>query len=146
MAVADLNKSDFDTLRQVEGINSDLAEAIIAFRERSGPFAGPEDLDRMVPFQALSETQKAAIRSQVTAAPTVTVEETKRHRPPVDINTATLDELTRIRALGEGRAKAIIAWRDSHHGFRSVDEIDAIPEFADALPEERDHIKGYLTI
>lgn len=146
MATADLNRSDFDAFLQVEGVNSDLAEAIVDFRERSGPFAGVGDLDRVLPFQALSEAQKASIRGRVTAEPPVTVEIDKRHRAPVDINAATPDELPRIRALGQARAEAIVRYRESRDGFRGVDEINAIPEFADAPPEERDHIKGYPTV
>ncbi len=146
MAIVNLNSADLAALREVAGINAELAQAILAFRERSGPFSSVSDLDRVVPFQALSASHKDAIRAQVTTEPAVTQEISRRHRTPIDLNAATFEQLVGIRGLGDARADAILRYRDSRHGFRSVDEIDTIPEFADAPQDERDHIKGYLTL
>ena len=46
---------------------------------------------------------------------------------PVNINTATAEELQTLPRIGPAMAQRIIAWREAHGGFRSVDELDAVP-------------------
>lgn len=46
---------------------------------------------------------------------------------PVNINTATAEELQSLPRIGPAMAQRIIAWREAHGGFRSVDELDAVP-------------------
>lgn len=44
--------------------------------------------------------------------------------PKINLNTATLATLTgSFKGIGKKRAEAIIAYRDSHHGFKSIDEL-----------------------
>lgn len=46
---------------------------------------------------------------------------------PVDINTADQQTLAEaIKGVGEKRAEAIIAYRDSHGPFKSVDELTLV--------------------
>lgn len=146
MATADLNRSGLAELLQVDGMDTDLALAIMEMRAHAGPFASPDDLDRMVQFQNLPEERRARIHSQVSAEPVETVEITKKHRQPIGINSASREDLMTIRGVGEQRADAIIKYREEHQGFRSLDEIDSIDVFADAPREDRDHIKGYLIV
>ncbi|MCE0724286.1 MULTISPECIES: ComEA family DNA-binding protein [Legionella] len=50
-------------------------------------------------------------------------------KPPVvlhkiDLNTADLSMLTgSVKGIGKKRAEAIIAYRKSHHGFKSLEEL-----------------------
>jgi len=41
----------------------------------------------------------------------------------VDINSASKKELMGLKGIGEVKAEAIIAYRNAHGGFKSVDEI-----------------------
>ena len=41
----------------------------------------------------------------------------------IDINTASVEELCRLKGIGEKRAGDIIAYREEHGGFSSVEEI-----------------------
>lgn len=43
--------------------------------------------------------------------------------PAVNINTASVHYLQRIKGIGEVRARAIVEYRETHGGFNSVDEL-----------------------
>lgn len=61
----------------------------------------------------------------------------------VNINTASLSELTRISGIGESRAQAIIAYREKNGAFRSVEEIKKVDGIKDGLFAK---IKDYITV
>lgn len=54
---------------------------------------------------------------------------------PVNINTATAEELQSLPRIGPAMAQRIIAWREAHGGFRSVDELDAVPGIGPSMLE-----------
>ena len=47
----------------------------------------------------------------------------RARRRPVDLNTATIDELDSLPGIGPATAQAIIDWREEHGGFTSVDQL-----------------------
>ncbi len=60
----------------------------------------------------------------------------------VNINTATVSELTTLPGIGESRAKDVIAYREEHGGFSSIEEVKEISGIKDAVFEKiRDKIK-----
>jgi len=46
---------------------------------------------------------------------------------PIDLNTATLEQLDTLAGVGPATAQKILAYRQQHGGFRSVDELDQVP-------------------
>jgi competence protein ComEA len=42
---------------------------------------------------------------------------------PIDLNRASVAELTRLPGIGQKRAEAIVAFRESHGGFQSVTQL-----------------------
>lgn len=59
----------------------------------------------------------------------------QRGSTPVNINTATAEELQSLPRIGPAMAQRIIAWREAHGGFRSVDELDAVPGIGPSMLE-----------
>ena len=58
----------------------------------------------------------------------------------ISLNTATAQELTTLTGVGEKTAQAIIAYRDAHGGFNSIDELQQVKgigpaKFATISPE-----------
>ncbi len=46
---------------------------------------------------------------------------------PINLNTATLEQLDTLDGVGPATAQKILDYRDEHGGFGSVDELDQIP-------------------
>ena len=61
----------------------------------------------------------------------------------VNINTASVSELTSVTGIGESRAQAIIDYREKNGGFRSVEEIKKVDGIKDGLFSK---IKDFITI
>lgn len=59
----------------------------------------------------------------------------------VNVNTATVEELTLLPGIGESRAKALIETRKRRGGFKSVDELLEVKGIGDASLERlRPHV------
>ena len=54
---------------------------------------------------------------------------------PLNLNTASRDELMALDGIGDERADAIIAYRETHGGFASVDELTEVPGIGAKLLE-----------
>jgi competence protein ComEA len=62
---------------------------------------------------------------------------------PINLNTATLEQLDTLDGVGPATAQKILAYRTEHGGFTSVDELDQIPGIGEkrlAPQRERDRI------
>lgn len=62
---------------------------------------------------------------------------------PININTATVEELTQIEGLGETKAAAIVEYRDVLGGYTEVSQIMQIRGFSEGLYSR---IAPYLTV
>jgi competence protein ComEA len=51
----------------------------------------------------------------------------------VNINTATKEELTSLKGVGEKRAEDIIDYRKKHGDFKSVDDLQKVPGIGSSL-------------
>ncbi len=62
---------------------------------------------------------------------------------PVNINTATLEELQTLPGIGATRAQQIIDYRQAHSGFKSIDELQNITGIGPATFEK---LKDMVTV
>ena len=51
----------------------------------------------------------------------------------IDINSAPVEDLQRLPGIGEKRAQAIVAWREDHGPFQSVDELVQVSGIGEKL-------------
>jgi competence protein ComEA len=82
----------------------------------AAPLADGEQV--IVPSVAAFGSSGAAAPASATAAPSPTA--------PVDLNTATAEQLDALPGVGPVTAEKIIAYRQAHGPFTSVDQLDAI--------------------
>ncbi|PIS08044.1 hypothetical protein COT78_00320 [Candidatus Berkelbacteria bacterium CG10_big_fil_rev_8_21_14_0_10_43_13] len=62
---------------------------------------------------------------------------------PININTANVTLLDELSGIGPSKAQAIIDYRESHGGFKSISEINNVKGIGDAT---YDKIKGYICV
>ena len=60
---------------------------------------------------------------------------------PVDLNTATPEQLDALPGVGPATAAKIISFRQAHGPFRSVDELDAVPGIG---PSRIEQLRGLV--
>lgn len=61
----------------------------------------------------------------------------------IDLNTATREELMTLPGIGEAKADAVIAYREEHGSFSSIEEIKNIPGIKNAVFSK---IKDRITV
>lgn len=74
---------------------------------------------------------------------TVSSQSTLKVEYPLNLNTATVDELMTISEIGENRARAIIEYRNVLGSYTSVEQIKNIEGIGDSLYSK---ISPYLTV
>jgi competence protein ComEA len=78
--------------------------------------------------------QSASRTSADTAAPATS-------SGPVNLNTATLEQLETLDGVGPATAQKIVDYREQHGGFKSVDELDQVSGIGEKrLAALRDHV------
>src|SRR3954453_8530718 len=61
---------------------------------------------------------------------------------PVNLNTATLEQLDTLDGVGPATAQKILDYRQAHGGFGSVDELDQVPGIGEKrLAALREHLR-----
>jgi len=61
---------------------------------------------------------------------------------PLDLNTATVEQLDELDGIGPATAQQIVAYREEHGGFGSVEELDQVPGIGETrLAALRDKVR-----
>ena len=62
---------------------------------------------------------------------------------PVDINSASAEELREVEGIGEGRAARIVEWREANGRFEAVEDLQHVLNLADGEPARlREHLRA----
>lgn len=76
---------------------------------------------------------EVTVRAESLARPQAT--ETLRASERVNLNTATAEELTRLKGVGDTLGERIVAYREEHGPFRRVEEITRVSGIGQAILE-----------
>jgi competence protein ComEA len=117
--------------------------------QAAGGFTQEADPDQVNLAARLKDGERinVPIVGEIPAAPptsadrSVTIDATPS--APVNLNTATSEELQTLPGVGPSKAAAIIAYREAHSGFKTLDEIQEVPGFGPATFER---LKDMITV
>ena len=119
--------------------------------EAAGGFSDQADKKSVNLAQKLSDEAVVYVASQgenvsvvqsATSSP-ATGDAGNENTEKINLNTATVADLTTISGIGEKRANDILAYRDSQGGFTSVDDLNNVSGIGDKTLE---NIRPYVTV
>lgn len=143
MGKLDINTATLEEIERIHGIGQGRAREIVSYREEHGGIRRVEELLELPLFQVASPDDRQLLLDHVTVNP-----ETLPVSMPgkINLNVADHDDLARIRGIGTHRADILLDHRRRTGHFRSLDEIDGLPSFAEMDPVEREAIKAHLAL
>lgn len=121
-------------------------ERLVDLVEKAGGFTDKAYIDDLNLAQVLNDGEKFVVQSidNISEESVNSVQDTQSDDDGlININTADKDKLDSLPDIGEKLADAIIAYRDEHGGFSSVDEIKEVDGIGDGIYEK---IKDSITI
>ncbi len=115
-----------------------------ALRLAGGPTAAA-DLAQINLAAKIADGQQLVVpeKGSLSAAAGASPSSLSSAKPAVNLNSATLDQLTQLDGVGPKTAQKIIAYRESHGGFKSVEELMQVPGIGEA---KFNQIKDQLSI
>jgi len=123
----DLDRALAPEIARLPGVGPDLARRIVEYRKAHGDFGDMDGLDqvpgvgpgliaRVRPHVRFSGTATAHTRSRVMGSEIRTV----------GVNSASINELAELPGIGPSRAAAIVAYREAHGPFASIEGLTAV--------------------
>jgi competence protein ComEA len=124
----DINRATPSQLHSIAGVTDDVAQKIIALRDKHGGFRSAEELldvqsvDQSVLANVLRSVYvPASIPASIT--PSAPAMPPRASSDKVNINTATVDQLKSLNLIGEVLAQRIVEYRTRNGPFRKPEDI-----------------------
>ena len=90
-----------------------------------------------IPAVATASDEHSVLIKQL--ADSIMAERAAHRDDPININTATQTELEKLKGIGPALASAIVAYREQHGAFQSVEELDKVSGIG---PKKLEALKG----
>ncbi len=119
MVVVDLNSATEEELRSISGIGEVLAGRIVNFRKSLGGFLVAEQLFDVYGLEP-DVAKRAMKKFKVLEKPVVT---------KININTASIEELSSLVYINRNLAEGIVAYRNEVGKFDSIPQLTKIEDF-----------------
>jgi competence protein ComEA len=94
---------------------------------RAGGTTAKADLAQVNLAAPVADGEQIVVPRQGIAAPTSAATAAGSSSAPVQLSTATLEQLDSLPGVGPVTAQKILDYRQEHGAFHSVDELDAVP-------------------
>lgn len=131
--ITDLNLATSEDLQRVSGIGEKLSVRIVKFRDRLGGFLVDEQLYDVYGLKP-EVAQRTLEQFRIKNVPNI---------EKINVNTASVQELTKLIYLQRNVAEGIVDYRNLNGGIHSLDELSKIENFP---TEKIDRIALYLSL
>jgi len=135
-----INTAGLEKLVKLPGVGPVKAQAIIEYRENIGKF---ESVDEITKVKGIGEATLAKVEPYLeVSGDSADVESfqssggDKTLTTKININTASLNELTNLPGIGEKKAQAIIKYREEVGDFTTKAEIKNVKGIGDGIYEK----------
>lgn len=115
----DINLATAEDFRKVNGIGTTLSARIVKFRDKLGGFLAAQQLYDVYGLEE-EIANRAMERFEVNSPPKIT---------KVNINQATVKELSALLYISNSLAERIIAYRKTHGTFTSFEQLENVAGF-----------------
>ena len=134
----DINTAGLSELTSLPGIGKGKAQKIIDYREANGPF---KSVDELTKVKGIGANTLDKFRDQVSVggevakthdspgedkAPAEAAASTRDDSGKLNINTASVSQLTALKGIGKGKAQKIVDYREANGPFKTVDELTKV--------------------
>ena len=129
----DLNRADTTQLMQIRGIGAGRARWVVKYRNQLGGYLREDQLDEVFVLRDAPDLRDS-LKKYTFVAPGFAPQ-------AVNVNTAPFEELYLHPYLGKPRARLIVAYRQQHGPFRSVEDLKKVPVLK---TEDVEKLRPYL--
>ncbi len=137
----DLDRAPAAQLARLPGIGPGLARRLVEYREAHGAFGGIERLDQVPGVgPSLLDRLSGHVRFSGIPAPKVVPGPATSQIRSLNVNAVSANELAKLPGLGPGRATAIVAYRESHGPFASIEALTNVPGIGPATVAKLRHM------
>ena len=146
----DINKAGIETLSKLPGIGPVKSKIIFDYREKNGEFKslidltkvkgiGKKTLAKLLPhLEMIGDSAK--VKSYLSG---VLITENSQIIGKINLNTATIFELTSLKGIGEKKAELIIKYRKENGNFKTIGEIQNVKGIGEKIFQQN---KDKITI
>ena len=129
----DLNLADTTQLMQIRGIGAGRARWVVRYRNQLGGYLREEQLDEVFVLRDAPDLRDS-LKKYTYIAPNFVPH-------PVNVNAATFDEMYLQPYIGKPRARLIVAYRQQHGPFKTLEDLKQIPTLK---PADWEKMRPYL--
>ena len=124
----DLDRAPAAEIARLPGIGPDLARRIVEERKSHGDFGGLAALDALPGVgPGLLRRLDGHVRFSGVPRPGSPSQRQAAQPAKIGLNSATANDLATLPGIGPGRAAAIVAYRESHGPFASIEALITVP-------------------